>query len=67
MGAETITLQLVYDKLNSLEVKVANLEKKVIPEVKISSKEAAELEKIRQEIKIGKTISEKKLFSLLSK
>ncbi len=67
MGAETISLQLVYDKLNSLEAKVANLEKKVIPEVKISAKEAAEFEKIRQEIKSGKTISEKKLFSLLSK
>ena len=67
MPEQSITLQLVYEKLNSLEAKVARLEKCTIPEVKISARESAELEKIRQEIKNGETISEKELFSILSK
>ncbi|HLD58348.1 MAG TPA: hypothetical protein VI977_01750 [archaeon] len=67
MSADAISLQLVYEKLNNLEAKVAKLEKRIVPEIKISAKEAAELEKIRQEIKKGETISEKELFAILSK
>ena len=43
------------------------VEERLVPEVKIGVKESAELEKIRKEIKQGKTISEKELFSILSK
>jgi len=50
-----------------LEDKVSSLEKKLVPEVKISQREAAELEKIRQEIRQGESISEKELFSILTK
>ncbi len=64
---QNVTLQMVYRKLNSLEEKVGKLEKKLIPEVNLSKKELAELNKIRQEIKNGETISEKELFSILSK
>jgi len=65
--AQNVTLQMVYRKLNSLEEKVGKLEKKLIPEVNLSKKEIVELDKIRQEIKNGETISEKELFSILSK
>ena len=67
LGAESITLQMVYRKLNFLEAKVARLEKKVIPETKITAKEEAELNMIRKEIRKGKTVSEKELFAVLSK
>jgi len=65
--AQNVTLQMVYRKLNSLEEKVGRLEKKLIPEVEISKKEVAQLDRIRQEIRSGETISEKELFSILSK
>ena len=64
---QNVTLEMVYNKLSRLENKVSSLEKRLVPEVKISQKEAAELEKIRQEIRQGETISEKELFSILSK
>ncbi len=64
---QSVTLEMVYDKLNRLEDKVSSLEKRLVPEVKISQKEASELEKIRQEIRQGENISEKELFSILSK
>jgi len=64
---QNITLEMVYKKLNRLEDKVSSLEKKLVPEVKISQREAAELEKIRQEIRQGESISEKELFSILTK
>ena len=63
---QSVTLEMVYNKLNRLEDKVSSLEKRLVPEVKISQKEASELEKIRQEIRQGETISEKELFSILS-
>jgi hypothetical protein len=62
-----VTLEMVYNKLSRLESKVSSLEKRLVPEAKVSEKETAELEKIRQEIRQGETISEKELFSLLSK
>ncbi len=65
--AQNVTLEMVNNKLNRLEDKVSSIEKRLVPEVKISQREAAELEKIRQEIKQGETISEKELFSILSK
>lgn len=65
--ASEVSLQLIYQKINDLEEKIAKLEKRIVPEECISAKEAAELEKIRQEIKRGETISEKELFSILSK
>ena len=65
--AEKVNLQLVYKKLNSLEERVNNLEKRTVPEVKIAKREAAELAKIRQEIRKGEAISERELFSILSK
>lgn len=58
---------MVYNKLSSLENKVSSIEKRLVPEVKITQREAAELEKIRKEIRSGETISEKELFSILSK
>jgi len=64
---QNVTLEMVYNKLSRLENKVSSLEKRLVPEVKISQREAAELEKIRQEIRQGETISEKELFSILSK
>ena len=67
MSGENVSLQLVYRRLNKLEDRLIKLEKKVVPEAKISKSETAELEKIRQEIKRGETISEKELFSILSK
>ena len=65
--AQNVTLEMVYNKLNNLENKVSSIEKRLLPEVKISKSEAAELEKIRREIRLGETISEKELFSVLSK
>jgi len=65
--AQNITLEMVYTKLSRLEDKVSSIEKRLVPEVKVSQREAGELEKIRQEIKQGETISEKELFSILSK
>lgn len=65
--AQNVTLEMVYNKLNNLENKVSSIEKRLLPEVKISKIEAAELERIRREIKQGETISEKELFSILSK
>ena len=65
--AQNVTLEMVYNKLNRLENKVSGIEKRLLPEVKISKSEAAELERIRREIKQGETISEKELFSILSK
>ncbi len=62
----TVSLEMVCDRLNRLEGKISILEKRLVPEVKISEKEAAELEKIRQEIRNSETISEKELFSILS-
>jgi len=51
-----------------------NFEKNVLVEqrdkeicLRLSAKESAELNKIRKEIKEGKTISEKELFSILLK
>jgi len=67
MSEENVSLQLVYKRLNKLEGRLIKLEKKVVPEAKISKSETAELEEIRQEIKRGETISEKELFSVLSK
>ena len=64
---QSVTLEIVYNKLNRLENKVSSLEKRLVPEVKISRREADELERIRQEIRQGETISEKDLFSILSK
>ncbi len=64
---QNVTLEMVYNKLSRLENKVSNIEKRLVPEVRISQREAAELEKIRQEIRQGETISEKELFSILSK
>jgi len=65
--AESISLQMIYEKLACLEDRLDNIEERLVPEVKIGVKESAELEKIRKEIKQGKTISEKELFSILSK
>jgi len=65
--AQNVTLEMVYNKLNNLENKVSSIEKRLLPEVKINKIEAAELERIRREIKQGETISEKELFSILSK
>ena len=65
--AESVSLQMIYEKLNCLEDRLDGIEERLVPEVKISAKESAELEKIRKEIREGKTISEKKLFSILSK
>jgi len=45
---------------------LARLEKKVVPEIRLGNREAKELERIRQEIRGGNTISEKELFSILS-
>ena len=57
----------VYKKLFDLEKRVARVEKSVIPEAGISKKEAAELEKIRAEIRGGNFVSEKELFCALPK
>jgi hypothetical protein len=65
--AQNVTLEMVYNKLSRLEDKVSSIEKRFLPEVKISRSEAAELEKIRREIRQGEAISEKELFSILSK
>lgn len=54
----TITLQLMH-RISDLEAKIERLEKRVIPTVKISASEATELEKIRREIRNGKTVSER--------
>ncbi|MBN2067581.1 MAG: hypothetical protein JW744_03885 [Candidatus Diapherotrites archaeon] len=62
-----VSLQMVCKKLDSLESRLDRIEKRLVPEVKITKKEAAELERIRQEIRSGETISEKELFSILSK
>ena len=64
---ESVSLQMIYEKLNCLEDRLDSIEERLVPEVKINAKESAELEKIRKEIKEGKTISEKELFSILSK
>ena len=53
--------------IKSHKYKVSCLEKRLVPEVKITQKEAAELKKIRKEIRQGETILEKELFSILSK
>jgi len=63
---KNITLQKVYDKVSRIEERLARLEKKVVPEIRLGNREAKELERIRQEIRGGNTISEKELFSILS-
>jgi len=64
---QNVSLQTIYKKLNKLENRLDNIEDRLVPEVKVSAKESAELDKIRQEIKFGETVSEKELFSILSK
>jgi len=67
MAEKTITLQNVYKKLTSLEKRIAKVETRIVPEVKVSKKELAELEKIRHSIRKGSFVSEKQLFLALSK
>ena len=67
MTEKTITLQNVYKKRTSLEKRIARVETRVVPEVKVSKKELAGLEKIRQSIRKGNFVSEKELFLALSK
>ena len=40
---QNVTLEMVYNKLSCLENKVSSLEKRLVPEVKITQREAAEL------------------------
>ena len=61
-----ITIQKVYSKISMIEQRLAKLENRLIPEIKVSKKELAQLAKIRKEIKKGNFASEKELFSALS-
>ena len=45
---KNITLQKVYDKVSRIEERLARLEKKVVPEIRLGNREAKELERIRQ-------------------
>jgi hypothetical protein len=60
--ARTVSLEMVYNRINRLEDKVSILEKRLVPEIKISKKETAELEKIRQESETMKQFQRKNYF-----
>lgn len=64
--SESAVLQSIYRKISRIEEKISHIEKRLVPEVKLSKKELNELEHIRQDIKRGKFVSEKELFSVLS-
>jgi hypothetical protein len=67
MGNGNVSLQTVYKKLGKLEERLSKVEERLVPEIKISKREMAELEKVRKEIRKGEFASEKELFSILSK
>ena len=64
--SESAVLQNIYKKISRIEEKISHIEKRLVPEVKLSKKELNELESIRQDIKKGNFVSEKELFSALS-
>ncbi len=54
-------------KIEALESRLKRVEKmNNIPEVKLSERELAEIEKAKKEIRSGKYMSEKELFAILS-
>lgn len=54
-------------KIESLENRMKRLEKKQsIPEIKLTSRELADIDKAKKEIRSGSYLSEKKLFAILS-
>lgn len=62
---KTVTLSMLYDRLVSLEQKIAELEHLFLAEIEVSGKERRELKKAKEEIEKGEYISEGELFKLL--
>jgi hypothetical protein len=63
-----VLLQKLVKKLDSLESKVAKMEKeRGLGVVRLSDREMAAIEKEKKDMRSGKYISEKKLFELLTK
>ena len=67
-NGKTILVQQIYKKLENLEKEVKMMKKQqLLPVVRLSDKEMAELEKARKEIKSGSFLTEKELFEILKK
>ena len=65
---KTVSVQQIYKKLENLEREVKTMKKQhLLPVVRLSDKEMAELEKARKEIKSGNFLTEKELFEILKK
>ncbi len=56
-GTQTITLEILYNKLAAVEKKVTEIEHVVLPEIELSAKEKAGLLAIRREIGRGSAVS----------
>ncbi len=67
-NGKTISTQQIQKKLENLEKEVKIIKKQqLLPVVRLSDKEMAELEKARKEIKSGNYLTEKELFEILRK
>ena len=64
--AESTVLQNIYRKISRIEEKISHIEKRLVPEIKLSKSELAGLERVRRDIRKGNVVSEKELFSVLS-
>ncbi|HZX34210.1 MAG TPA: hypothetical protein VFF09_02410 [archaeon] len=66
-NGKSVSLQKVLKKLENIDSRLKRLEKKQsIPEVKLSPKELAGIEKAKKEIRSGSYLGEKELFAILS-
>ncbi len=64
---DTITLERVYKKLDTLEDRMEAIEHLLIPTIKLGMKELKELEKSRESIRKGNYLAEKEIFEILGK
>lgn len=63
MNGETVTMKMIYSKLDKVDKRLEEIECLVLPRVKLSKKEMNEIEEARQDIQKGNYITLKQLIN----